>query len=200
MVRFLKASYRHLGTSILSCPDCLHFFYSDPEFLQCDWTGSTWHLLSHCALPVSQALCRQRRWRLFIPAYCLASWSPLIIDKNHLAGLCSEPDCSSSALCSFFAVLSETAKEITVEIAGDLFCPSMLWRPASWVCTTDWNDSLEILQTAIIHLLIPAIPVPVPVLLGGRLHPNECSICKTGCQCHGICSLYSNIEQVPSHR
>lgn len=58
---------------------------------------------------------------MFIPVYCLASWLPLIIDKNHLAGLCSEPDCSSSALCSFFAVLSETAKEITVEIAGDLF-------------------------------------------------------------------------------
>jgi len=56
------------------------------------------------------------------------------------------------------------------------------------------------LQTAVIHLLIPTIPVPVPVLLGGRLHLNECGICKTGCQCHGIRSMYSSIEQDPSHR
>lgn len=46
-----------------------------------------------------------------------------------------------------------------------IFSPSMLWRPA-WGCTRDCNDSLVILQTAVIQLLFPAISVPVPVLLG----------------------------------
>lgn len=51
----------------------------------------------------------------------IAFWSPLIIYNNRLAGLPSEPDCCSSAHCSFFAVLSETAEEITVEVTGDVF-------------------------------------------------------------------------------
>lgn len=121
MVEFLKALCKYLQTCILPCPGCLRVFCSDPKFSEFDWKGSAWNLLSHCALPVSQALCRQKRWRLFIPVYCLALWSSSVIYSNHLAVLCSEPDCSSSALCSCFAVLSETAKKITVEIAGDLF-------------------------------------------------------------------------------
>lgn len=105
--------------------DCGVFFCfgSDLEFSEFDWKGSAWNLLSHCALPVSHALCRQRRWRLFILVCCLAFWSPLIIYNGHLAGLHSEP-----MFHSFFAVLSETAKEITVEIAGDFILPSTLWK------------------------------------------------------------------------
>lgn len=49
-----------------------------------------------------------------------------MVYNNHLLGPCSDPDCSSTALCSFFAVLSDTAKEITVGTAGDLFSAPVL--------------------------------------------------------------------------
>lgn len=72
----------------------------------------------------------------------------------------------------------------------------MLWRPA-WGCTGDCNDSLEILQTAVIQLLFPAISVPVPVLSGeGCISMHVASAkraagAKVSAQC-------SHIEQVPS--
>lgn len=72
----------------------------------------------------------------------------------------------------------------------------MLWRSA-WGCTRDCNDSLEILQTAVIQLLFPAISVPVPVLLREgfmSMHMASATLvagAKIPAQC-------SHIEQVPS--
>lgn len=110
MVGFLKAWRKYLGTSILPRPVCLWFILF--------WPLKSCEPLCLACVP---GPLQTEEMEIVIPLYCLAFWSPLITYNNHLASLCSEPDCSSSALYSFYAVLSETTKEITAEIAGDLF-------------------------------------------------------------------------------
>lgn len=81
----------------------------------------------------------------------------------------------------------------------------MLWRPA-WGCTRDCNDSLEILQTAVIQLLFPAISVPLPVLLGEgfiSMHVTSAKLwlmSETDTLAAGakVSAQYPHIEQVPS--
>lgn len=72
----------------------------------------------------------------------------------------------------------------------------MLWRQA-WGCTRDGNDSLEILQTAVIQLLFPAIQVPVPVLLGEGFISMHVASAKLAAGAK-ISAQCSHIEQVPS--
>lgn len=138
MVRFLKAYCKYLGTFILPALAVCRFFCSDPEFFK--------NLTGRVCLKSPESLCLAclpgplQRCKLFIPIYCLAFWSPVRVYTTHLAGLFPEPDCSSSALCSFFPVLSEAAKEITVEMAGGLFSAS--------VCCGDQHGG--VLETAMI--------------------------------------------------
>lgn len=72
----------------------------------------------------------------------------------------------------------------------------MLWRPA-WGGSGDCNDSLEILQTAVIQLLFPAISVPVPVLSEQGCISMHVASAKWAAGAK-VSAQGSHIEQVPS--
>lgn len=67
----------YLGTFILPALAVYRFFYSDPEFLK--------NLTERVCLKSPEPSCLAcltgplQRWKLFIPVYRLAFWSPLII-------------------------------------------------------------------------------------------------------------------------